>query len=193
MCQKHGIVRDPLGHCVICDRTDVEVGRDPSGARGAITVLALLGLVVVGALVVRSMGRPEPPVVQSIARAPLLPEPAPAPEPDIAREQARDAQQTREVVDRRERLEKEMRRVPIRVYTTKRCELCPTATSFIKGKGYEITEIDVEKSPEDLAALRALNPESSVPTIVIDEEVIVGFGPSVVMGAIYRAASKKVR
>lgn len=191
-CPKHAIVLDPLGHCVICRRAEVEEDPDPSGARGAITALVLLGLAIVGVAVYRNHVAREPPRVETIAHAPALPEP-PERDPAFERDEAIAARDARAAVERRAAVEKQMLAIPIRMYAAPRCDLCATARAFLKSKGYAHTEIDVEASAEAREALRALNPEGSVPTIVVGDEVIVGFGASVVMGAVYRAARKGAR
>jgi len=194
-CAKHGVVLDPRGHCVICRREKVEVDGDPSGARLAGFALAALAALAVGALVFRGAARrPELPVVAVDAGA--APPPALAPpldDLDVIQAEARAAALNREAADRKAAIEKAMRRVPIRIYTTRWCELCRTATGFFGQKGYVWEEIDVEADREGLAALRKINPAATVPTIVIGEEVIVGYGPTAVLGAVYRAADKKVR
>ncbi|MFT3772204.1 MAG: glutaredoxin family protein [Minicystis sp.] len=194
-CSKHGVVLDPFGHCVICRREDVEVDEDPGGARKAGTALFLLAGAVACVLLYKGMtSRKDPPIVRVTAPTVAPPtQAAPIEELRAAQEDARAAAKSRDVEDRKAAIEKQMLNVPIRIYTTKWCELCKTAMGFMKGKGYAVTEIDVEASPESLAAMGKLNPANTVPTIVVGEEVIVGFGPSAVMAAVYRAADKRVR
>jgi glutaredoxin len=195
-CAKHGVVLDPFGQCVICRRELVDEDDDPSGARKAGFALVALGLIVAGALVLKAATtrRPEAPVITIDAGA--APQPALAPaldDLDVAQAEARAAAITREDTQRKASLEKTMREVPIRIYTAKRCDLCRTATAFFGSKGWVWEEIDVNADRENLAALRKLNPAGTVPTIVVGEEVIVGYGPSAVLAAVYRYADKKVR
>lgn len=195
-CLAHKVALDPSGHCIVCRRAEAPREWDPSGVRGAVTALVALAIVAGGVLLhKRTTALPPPPVVEAAPAAPPL---APAPAPAIedlgaADDQARTARLARESEERRVALEREMKRVPIRIYTARWCELCRTATAFLESKKLVYDEVDVEASPETLAELRAQNPKSTVPTLVIGEEVIVGFGPSVVMSAVVRAANKKVR
>jgi glutaredoxin 3 len=192
-CPIHGIVIGPQGECVICRRAESDDESDPSGARGAITALVLLALTIAGIMVYRGTVGSTRPRIEALAVAPPPLEPTATPDLDVARERAREAEVRREAAEQKVAVESAMKRVPIRVYTTRKCPLCRAAREFLAEKGYKPTEIDVEESPEALAALRALNPEGSVPTLVVGEEVIVGFGPTVVMSAIYRAARDNKR
>ena len=192
-CPIHGIVIGPLGECVICRRAESDDESDPSGARGALTALALLTLAIVAVMVYRStLGARPPPTVPVVAAA-ATDEPDATEDLPVVQQRVREAERRRDAKERKAAVETAMRRVPIRMYTTKECALCPVAKAFLTEKGYAHTEIDVEESPAELEALRALNPAGSVPTIVVGDEVIVGFGPTVVMSAIYRAAAAKRR
>lgn len=194
-CSVHKVALDPLGQCVICRRAEATQEWDPSGVRGAIAVLVALAAVVGG--VVHQKRAPAPPPRPLIAATPppsTTPEAAPElPDVGDGREEARAAELVRDDARKKAAFERELRRVQIRVYTAKRCDLCRTATAFLAGKGLAFEEVDVDASAEALAEMRAKNPKSSVPTLVVDDEVIVGFGPSVVMGAVVRAADKRAR
>jgi glutaredoxin 3 len=192
MCQKHGIVRDPFGHCVICRREDEDVDEDPSGVRLAATLLVLLAVGVAGVLFWRgTRGAKAPPAPEVAAVAPPA-QAAPIEELSDAKQDALAAAQSRDAEDRRAAVERHMKDVPIRIYTGKQCDLCRTATGFLASKGYAYTEIDTDADREGLEAMRKLNPKNTVPTIVVGDEVIVGFGPTVVLSAIYRDAAKRV-
>jgi glutaredoxin 3 len=193
-CPKHSVVLDPLGHCVICRREDLEVDEDAGGARKAVSGLGLLAVAVGCVLLYKGMtGRVEAPVI-TVDAGVVAPTPAPALDDlSAVQEDARAAAQARDTEERRIALERKMREVPIDVYTTPWCDLCKAATAYLKGRGYRFTERDVEASPDTLAAMRRHNPKNTVPTIVVADEVIVGFGPGVVTAAVYRAAEKQLR
>lgn len=193
MCQKHGVVRDPFGHCVICRREDEDVDEDPSGVRLAATLLVLLAVGVAAVVFYKGARKPKAPPPPEVA---VVAPPEQAPEIDDvadAKQDALAAAKSRDADERREAVEKQMKLVPIRVYTAKKCDLCRTATGFLTSKGYAFTEIDVDASRASSDEMRQLNPKNTVPTIVVGEEVIVGFGPHVVLGAVYRVAQQRVR
>ncbi|APR77701.1 Hypothetical protein A7982_03048 [Minicystis rosea] len=193
-CEKHGVVLDPFGHCVICKREDAD-GEEGTSARRAVGALLLLALVVACVLFYKgTMGSREPPVARVEVAASSAPRPAdPIEDRSAPEEEERARVQAREVDERRAAIERKMREMPIRVYVSKDCALCRTATDFMKTKGYTFTEIDVDADAAALATMRKLNPKNTVPTIAVEDDVIVGFGPGVVMGALYRSAEKKVR
>lgn len=192
LCQKHGVVRDPFGHCVICRREDEDVDVDPSGIRLAVTLLILLAVGVAGVLLYKGTRGPEAPPPVEVATEAKPAQAAPIEDLTDVKQEALAAAKARDAEDRRAAVERHMKDVPIRIYTTPKCDLCRTATGFLSGKGYAYTDIDVDADPAGLEAMRKLNPKNTVPTIVVGDEVIVGFGPTVVLGAIYRDAAKRV-
>lgn len=199
MCQKHGLALDPSGQCVLCRREPREPA-ESSGPNlgGLLPVAALLGVLgVTGAVVVhfaRATRDPPPITVQMAPPQPAPPvEPDPGPELAAARADALARIRAQEAEDRSARVRKRMHEIEVRIYTTPSCTLCPTAIAYLKGGGYKFQVLDVEKSPEDLAVLREINPAVSVPTLVVADEVLVGYGPQVVVNALRRAAEKQVR
>ena len=70
--------------------------------------------------------------------------------------------------------------LPVKMYTLSTCSHCKAAKRFLDRctVQYDFTDIDLlsgEERQAVLADLRRLNPNCSVPTIIIGEEVIVGF------------------
>lgn len=193
-CPKHGVVRNPFGQCVICRRemADDDGGEDPSGIRAAGMLLVLLGVIVAGVLFWKGTRRPPPPPPAVVAAVATTTPAAPIEEVSADEEDKVAAAQRRESDERRDRLQREMKDVPITLYSTPWCALCRTAATFLQSKGYAYREIDVEHDPAGLAAMTKVNPKNTVPTIVVGEEVIVGFGQGVVISAIYRAAAKNM-
>ncbi len=73
-----------------------------------------------------------------------------------------------------------MDNAPVRMYTISTCSHCKAAKRFLDRctVKYEFTDVDLLSGPERKAVLddlRRLNPNCSVPTIIIGDEVIVGF------------------
>jgi glutaredoxin len=190
-CQIHGIVLGPFGRCVICQRAESDEPEDPGGGRKAMGILIVLLGALGGVLVFKGVtGKREAPVVVAQvppAAAPVVDERASVEaERAVARVKATTAEQQRA-------FDQAMRRVEVVVYTTRWCELCGTAKQWMTSKHYAFTDVDAEASPENLLALRKVNPAVTVPTFVVDGEVLVGFGPGVLQGAMFRAAEKRAR
>lgn len=85
------------------------------------------------------------------------------------------------------------RNVAITMYSTSWCGVCKRARRYMKDKGISFVEHDVDQNAGARAAYRRLNPRQSVPTIQIDDEVLVGFAPQNLEAAIDRAAAKRSR
>lgn len=196
-CPIHGIALGPLGRCVICQRAESDEPGDPSGGRKALGVLLMMAAALGGMLVYKgATGRPEPPIVvaESAPRSPPPPAAAPAVEERVVIDEARAVTSIKAATEEKQRsFEAAMRKVPVTVYTTKWCELCGAARDWMKSRAFPFNEVDVETAPERLAALRKVNPETTVPTFVIDGEVFVGFGPGTIQGAMFRAAQRRAR
>jgi glutaredoxin len=110
---------------------------------------------------------------------------ATAPEDPAATQRERDRARRAEVDDA-------MHRVAIRVYSTQSCPHCTKAKAWLSANRYAYTELDVEASPENKAAHRALNPRGGVPTIDVEGDVLVGFRAASLESAIRRAAERRV-
>jgi glutaredoxin len=197
-CQKHGIVLDPGGQCVICRRELGEPESPRSNLGGALQLaLLLVAVAATGTVLYRfARGAPEPPpITVQMAPPPPVPEAEPDPGPELARlrEEARSRDRAREDEERTARVNKRMHEIEVKIYLTQACELCRKAAAYLKAGGYAFVEVDVEKSAEDLAELRRLNPGISVPTLVVGDEVLVGYGPHLVVNALRRVAEKQVR
>jgi glutaredoxin len=195
LCPKHGIVAGRDGRCVICHRSDDDT-RSEGGTRRLIGGL-LLCVAVVGGVVVWKGGRARPAPAAVVERAIVAPPPPaavddedpPARTPDESLAAAHGAAEQRRQRD----LEVEMHRVRVRMFVDDKCELCGAARDFLKEQGLSYTEADVGADPEALAALRKLTPNPTVPSFDVDGEVVVGFGPSSLLGAVRRAADKRTR
>jgi glutaredoxin len=66
--------------------------------------------------------------------------------------------------------------VRIDMYSTSWCGVCTTARRYLRQHQIRFVEHDVDHSAAARARSRVLNPRRSVPTIAIDDHVLVGFG-----------------
>ncbi len=71
----------------------------------------------------------------------------------------------------------------IQVYTTSTCPHCRTAKAYLKDKGYPYVERQVDVDPAAQAQLQRYGARG-VPTIVVGDEVIVGFNPEAIEKAV---------
>ena len=77
----------------------------------------------------------------------------------------------------------------IKIYTLSTCSHCKAAKRFLDActVKYDATEVDLLKGEERAATLeevKKMNPNCSFPTLIIGEEVIVGFKESVIRKAL---------
>ncbi len=63
----------------------------------------------------------------------------------------------------------------IKVYSTESCPWCVKTKQYLKIKGIEYTEINVEKDVEGREEMVKLSGQTGVPVINIDGTIIVGF------------------
>jgi glutaredoxin len=200
VCPRHGLVAGPDGRCVICHR-----GAGHRSAKGSARALGGVALVVVaiggGAVIWKGARQralaPPRDLVQGDARAngaaptPTAPVDDPGPTAD---EQAKQQERRLAEQDRSERaVEAEVRNVGVVMYTVKKCEMCDAARTWMRDKGMAFREVDVEADATGLEAMRKLTPSDQVPVFDVDGEVLVGFGPTTVLGAVRRAADKRAR
>ena len=198
-CTRHGLATSPDGTCVLCRR---EVApRDPPNFRwlawlvaGTITVLLAFSLIRLG---VRSLqaARATPELKRDPAlttrpawtAAPNTPTSAPRPGNTTAFEAT-----TSFAVDDRARIEDERKRVSITVYTTSWCPHCKEAKAWLKSHDLAYFERDIEQDPAANTEMRKLNPRGGVPTIHVDDEVVVGFSDRGLDAAINDAAKRRI-
>lgn len=69
---------------------------------------------------------------------------------------------------------------PVRMYTLSTCSHCKATKKFMKDHGIacDITDVDLLTGPEQMAVLKEVkkhNPKLSFPTILIGDDVIIGF------------------
>jgi glutaredoxin len=186
---------------VICHR-----GGEHRSAKGSVRALGGVALVVVaivgGAAVWKGARQralaPPRDLVQGDAPAPVTATPAPTaaaddPGPTVD-EQAKRQERRLAEQDRSERaVEAEVRNVRVVMYTIKKCDMCDAARTWMSDKGMAFREVDVDGDATGLEAMRKLTPSDQVPVFDVDGEVLVGFGPTTVLGAVRRAADKRAR
>ncbi len=198
VCPKHGLVAGKDGRCVICHRDDADSEGDGSGRRVAAWVLVAVALFG-GVLLWKGLRgrRAEAPVVVRDAPLPVVVAPPPAvvdegPAPrsfDEVKEQVRLS----EAQDRQRAIEAEMHKVPVRLFKIEKCEMCDRARAFFKEKGLTYSELDVDTDPAALESMHRLTPATQVPVLDVDGEVLVGFGPTNLLGAVRRAAERRTK
>lgn len=64
------------------------------------------------------------------------------------------------------------------VYTLSSCPACGMARNHLQKRGIPYVERAVDEDPSAYADFEKLNPEKSVPTFVVGDEVMVGFDPT---------------
>ncbi|MGC8719247.1 MAG: glutaredoxin family protein [Thermodesulforhabdaceae bacterium] len=64
----------------------------------------------------------------------------------------------------------------VRIFSTPTCPYCKQAKEFLSSKGIAFEDIDVTSNPEGLKEMRTITGGArTVPVIVIDDAVIVGY------------------
>jgi glutaredoxin-like YruB-family protein len=199
-CTRHGLATSPDGTCVLC-RRELAPTNAPSLrwlawlVAGTIAVLLAFSLVRLG---VRSLqaarATPEPKRDPAFTTRPAWSAAPPAPTLLAPRPGNTTAFQasTSVAVDDRARIEDERKRVSITVYTTSWCPHCKEAKSWLKSHDLAYFERDIEQDPSANTEMRKLNPRGGVPTIHVDDEVIVGFSDRGLDRAIDNAARRRI-
>jgi glutaredoxin len=80
--------------------------------------------------------------------------------------------------------------VQVTMYATRWCPACAQARSWLRRRGIPFEERDVEQSREASARLVSLNPARTVPTLVVEGRVVVGFVEEELRRAIDTAAHR---
>lgn len=73
----------------------------------------------------------------------------------------------------------------IRVYTTPACQQCRMTTRWLDRAGADYQTIDLTRSPDDMAAVKALGYQSA-PVVCAGDEHWSGFQPARLMRAVNR-------
>ncbi len=105
---------------------------------------------------------------------------------DVLRERAqREEEQARQFAAERER-------VVVTVYYTEWCPSCRTARAYLQQRGIRFEEHDIERDSRARSRQRLLNPKGSIPTLLIEDQVLVGFSASRIEKALDRAARARL-
>ncbi len=83
------------------------------------------------------------------------------------------------------------RNVRITMYSTTWCPSCTKARAYMEAQAIPFTEHDVDRDSSARTRQKQLNPKGSVPTISIDDELLIGFGPEALEYRIAKAARKR--
>jgi len=65
--------------------------------------------------------------------------------------------------------------MPVKIYSTPTCPYCKMAKEFFKKKGIDFENIDISSNPKSAEEMKKISGQSSVPVIIINGKVLVGF------------------
>lgn len=91
-----------------------------------------------------------------------------------------------------ESVEQAKLRIPILMYSTSWCTICESSRYYLLGRELTYSEVDIERDPRAAARLGRINKLRSVPTFVIDGEVLIGFNAWQIEGALEDAARRRL-
>ena len=112
-----------------------------------------------------------------------------APEPEVsAAELARLRERTREA----QQLAEARERVKVTLFYTERCPHCSEARAYLTAHGVRAEQYDIDKDPKARARYLRLNPKGSLPTLVVEKQVLAGFDADRLERALDRAARARL-
>lgn len=82
-------------------------------------------------------------------------------------------------------------KVSITMYSTSWCGVCKQARAYMRRNSIAFTELDIDHDAPARVRARELNPHGSVPTIAVDDELLIGFSPGSLETKITRAARRR--
>jgi len=82
--------------------------------------------------------------------------------------------------------------VPITLYEADWCPHCRRAKAWFGAQRLNVTDYDVDHSPEAKRAMLRYNPAGGLPTIVIGDKVLVGFSEQQVTQTLANIASHRL-
>lgn len=140
-------------------------------------------------------GTPEPQASNPFGAREAQRKPSGSPAPVAPAVDAQDRAR-KEKLDRDTR-EQELRHarlmVDVVMYATRWCPHCARARTYLKSRGIDYVEVDVEQDQEGARRRDEVNPQKSVPTFLIDDIVLVGFNPQGIERAIDASAKKRAQ
>jgi glutaredoxin len=204
-CGVHGLVVGADDRCVVCRRGDPATGSAKTSQEWplviALSFFAALLVFSGGYWLTRKLATNNAVPIVPPAMAPPAPSEAEAEYKDTTpiRRQAqpprpgdeaqRPPEKPKELTQ--DELEQMKRGVKVTMYMTGPCSLCSTARTFLRGRRYKLTELDIDASPTDKVLLEAVNPAASVPTFDIEGKVLIGYDRQILDKAIEDAARSK--
>lgn len=207
-CETHGVVLTPSGVCVLCARRGAE--RASGSAVGKLFAVAgtliLLAAGYRAYLAVSERGseraRAEP-ATAPLTTAPLSTTTAPPSTTTLATTATATAEATaapatrstaaevrEESLAHQRRLVDAQRSVTIDLYGEGWCPSCRKARAWLDAQGIAYTYRDTSDSGNK-RTMRALNPQSTIPTINVDGRILVGFSARNIQNAIDSAAQAR--
>lgn len=63
----------------------------------------------------------------------------------------------------------------VKIYSTPECPYCNRAKALLKANAIDYDEVDVSINDENLEEMKKVSGQMSVPVIVVDKEVLLGF------------------
>jgi glutaredoxin len=197
-CETHGLVLTATGACLRCERRAPAVPvAEPSHA------MTWLVAGVVGALLATAVGvrfysalsdrraaesgvRAEPNVAAPGATLAVVPASAPTIPTEVRHADPAGAQR-----EHARRVTEAARSVQINFYGAGWCPTCRVARTWLDTEKIGYTYLDVDDTVNN-HTMRSLNPKSTIPTIDIEGQVIVGFDERAMRDSIRRAAEARV-
>ncbi len=202
-CEMHGTALTSAGRCILCERR-THVAQTSSG-RGMVwlivgvvgaAIAAAVGLRIQSALADRAAAAarrdPTLPIATAAAVAPptaaasLAPIGTPAAAPIEPHADPNEARRLHEL-----RIAEAERSVQIDLYGEGWCPSCRKARAWLDANAIPYTYRDTSDAVNK-HTMRALNPNSTIPTIDIEGEVLVGFDPQRMRASIRRAAEVRI-
>ena len=81
--------------------------------------------------------------------------------------------------------------VVVVMYSTAWCGSCVAARAYMDRQGITYVDHDIDDDASAREAMQRLNPRGSVPTLDVDGQILVGFGPQYLESALDKAARKR--
>ncbi len=72
----------------------------------------------------------------------------------------------------------------VKIYTTPFCPYCKMAKEFLKGRGVEFEEVNVQEDHRATLEMIQKTGQNGVPVIEIDDKIIVGFNREKIIEAL---------
>lgn len=77
------------------------------------------------------------------------------------------------------------------IYSTKSCPFCMRAKEFFATRGIPFTELDVGSDRARAREMAQINPKGTVPTMLVNGRVVIGFVPELMADALKRPGPPK--